>query len=80
MLALIGIYELLFISLWVLVSLGIFALWLWMLVDCVRNRGLSDNERLIWVIVICLTHVLGALVYLIFGRRSRAGVPSVPTR
>ncbi len=77
MLALIGMYELLFITLVFLVSLGAFALWLWMLVDCVRNRGLSDNERLIWVIVICLTHVLGALVYLCFGRRSRVGAPSV---
>ena len=79
MLALIGIYELLFIALWVLVSLGVFAFWLWMLVDCVRNRGLSDNERLIWVIVICLTHVLGALVYLLAGRRPRAGTPPVAT-
>jgi cytochrome c oxidase assembly factor CtaG len=80
MLALIGMSELLFLSLLFLVSVGAFVFWLWMLVDCVRNRALSDNERLIWVIVICLTHVLGALVYLLAGRRPRTVAPTVAAR
>ena len=80
MLALIGMSEMLFIGLVLLVSIGVFAFWLWMLVDCVRNRSLTDNERLLWVIVICLTHCLGALIYLLAGRRSRAGTPPVATR
>lgn len=75
MLALIGTNEILFIGFCLLLSLGLFAFWLWMLVDCVRNRRLSDNERLLWVIVICLTHCLGALIYLLAGRRSRAAMP-----
>ena len=70
--ALIGITELLFSSLALVIVLGFFAFWIWMLVDCVRNRVLSDNERLVWVIAICLTHVLGALIYFFAGRRSGA--------
>ena len=57
--------------------LAFFAFWVWMLVDCVRNPGLTDSERLIWAIVICLTHFIGALVYCFAGRRSgRTQAPS----
>lgn len=72
MLALIGTTELLFISLALTIALGLFAFWIWMLVDCVRNRSLSDNDRILWVIVICLTHALGALIYFFAGRLSGA--------
>jgi hypothetical protein len=44
-----------------------FAFWIWMLVDCIRNRGLGADEKLIWVLVIALTHFVGALIYLAIG-------------
>ena len=54
-----------------------FAFWVWMLVDCVRNPRLTDTERLIWAIVICLAHLLGALIYFFAGRRhSKTQTPS----
>lgn len=54
-----------------------FAFWVWMLVDCVRNPRLTDTERLIWAIVICLAHLLGALIYFFAGRRrSKPPAPS----
>jgi membrane protein DedA with SNARE-associated domain len=40
-----------------------------MLLDCVRNPRLTDTERLIWAIVICLAHLLGAVIYYFAGRR-----------
>ena len=61
----------------ILLILGIFALplailafvfWIWMLVDAIQNRGLSDTEKLIWVLVILFTHFLGALIYFCVGR------------
>lgn len=43
-------------------------LWIWMLVDCLMNEPSEGNEKIIWVIVILLTHWIGALIYL-FARR-----------
>jgi len=52
------------------------AFWIWMLVDAVQNKGLDQNERVIWVIVVALLHWLGGLIYLIFGRPRRNLVAS----
>lgn len=58
-------------------SLLFLAFWVWMLVDAVRNKGLDQNERIVWIIVIALTHFIGALLYLIFGRPKRKLAASV---
>ncbi len=50
-------------------GLACFAFWIWMLIDCIRNRTLSDNERIVWVLAIVFTHALGALIYLLAGRK-----------
>jgi hypothetical protein len=72
MLALIGTSELLFLAYLLFIIpfiLGCFALWVGSLVHCIRNRRLSDNTRLIWAVVICVTHIIGAILYLVFGRK-----------
>ena len=51
-----------------LLLLGL-AFWIWMLLDCIRNEALSDNERIVWTVVIVFMHVLGGLVYLAAGRK-----------
>jgi hypothetical protein len=56
-----GVFGLLFLAFWV-----------WMLIDCVRNQRLSDNERIVWTLVIVFTHALGALIYLLAGRKKLA--------
>ena len=60
-----------------LIGLGLFAFWVWMLVDCLTNQGLPGTEKLVWVLVIVFTHFLGALIYLFVGRpkRNQAGLP-----
>ena len=77
MLSFIGVPELVIIGLVVPLAVACFALWVWMLLDCVRNPRLTDTERLIWAIVICLAHLLGALIYFFAGRRhSKTQTPS----
>lgn len=46
------------------------AFWLWALVDVVRRPESSyrRGSRLVWALVIALTHSIGALVYVIAGR------------
>ena len=59
-----------------LISLVLFAFWVWMLVDCLKNDGLVGNEKIIWVLVIIFTHFLGAVIYFFVGRPKRA--PTAP--
>ena len=81
MLAFLGTTEIMFLALLAVpLALAAMAFWIWTLLDCVRNRALSETERIVWVIVICLTHWLGALIYLLAGRRSGGNGQPVQTR
>ena len=53
-----------------IVSLALTAFWIWMLVDALTNKSLKDNDKLIWVLVVVLTHFIGALIYFFVGRRN----------
>ena len=53
-------------------SLACLAFWVWMLIDCIRNKSLNDNERIVWTLVIVFLHALGALIYLLAGRKKVA--------
>jgi hypothetical protein len=46
------------------------AFWVWMLVDCVQNETDGGNNKIIWILIIVLAGVVGALVYF-FVRRSQ---------
>ncbi len=68
---LLGVDFLLFTAFWALVS----AFWLWMLVDCLTRNRLAGSEKLVWVVALLFTHVVGALLYLVLVRLRRpAGV------
>jgi len=60
-----------------LLPLGVLSLafWIWMLIDATQNRGLDQNERIVWVIVVALLHFLGALIYFFVGRPKRKLAP-----
>lgn len=48
--------------------LAAFAFWIWMLIHAIQNKGLTDNERIVWIIVIVFLHFLGALIYFFVGK------------
>ncbi len=64
---LLGLLPILFFGLFLLGS----AFWLWMLVDCIKNRSLSDQDRIIWVMAVIFLHFIGALLYLFIARQPR---------
>ena len=65
-----GGLELLVVLFFVLpITLAAFAFWVWMLIDCLRSKRLTDGEKIAWTLVIVLAHALGALIYLLAGRK-----------
>ena len=47
------------------------AFWIWMLVDAAQNRGLDQNEKIVWIVVVAVLHLLGAIIYFFVGRPKR---------
>ena len=67
-----GVIELIFLPLLLLflipLGLAVFAFWIWMLIHAAQNKGLSEGEKVAWVLIIVLVHFLGALIYFFVGR------------
>ena len=72
MAAFIGGWEILLLLTAFPLMLAFFAFWIWMLVDCIRSKALSDGEKIAWTLVIVFTHALGALIYFLAGRKRAA--------
>ncbi|HEX9257390.1 MAG TPA: PLDc N-terminal domain-containing protein [Actinomycetota bacterium] len=79
--------EWLFVGAFGLFWIGGIALWIFALVDCIRVQDDSmyrSGTKLIWIIVIVLTQVIGAIIYLVIGRPElgtgppAAGMPPPP--
>ena len=53
--------------------LGLLALafWIWMLISAIQNNGLNEGEKIAWVLVIALLHILGAILYFFIGHPKR---------
>jgi len=45
--------------------------WIAMLVDCAKNEPSTGSDKIVWIVVIVFTHMLGALVYYFVRRRPR---------
>lgn len=65
-----------------LVFVGSFVLWIWALVDAIRvpdDSMYRTGNKLVWVLVIVLTGIVGAVIYLAIGRPAgRTASPSAP--
>jgi len=63
--------ELVIISVWLTIVIGAMVFWIWALIDCINNESTEGNERIVWVVVIAVTHWIGALIYLVARRPKR---------
>jgi len=65
MLAMLGLggAELMLILILMLLALVVNAFWIWMIISAVQNKGLTDNERLIWILVVVFLQLLGGIIY-----------------
>jgi hypothetical protein len=48
----------------IFMMLAIFGLWIWSLVHCIKNKNLSDTNRIIGIVLIVVLGLLGSLIYL----------------
>jgi hypothetical protein len=61
----------LFIIMIMAIGIGGFVLWIWTLIDCINNESDQGNERIVWVVVIAVAQLIGALIYLVVRRPKR---------
>jgi Phospholipase_D-nuclease N-terminal len=68
-----GIAFVLLIGGLILAGIALFALWLWMLVDCAQapEPPGDSNHRLVWILILVFTGWIGALLYFFLVRRPR---------
>lgn len=55
----------------IVVGIGGTVFWTWMLVDCATKEPSTGNDKIIWILVIALTHLIGALIYCFVRRPQR---------
>jgi hypothetical protein len=68
-----GVIGLLVVLVAAVIGIACFVFWIWMLIHAIKNKGLTDTEKIIWVLVIVFLHVLGALIYFFVGRPKGGG-------
>ena len=68
-----------------ILGLAAFALWVWAIVDVVKvpdDSMFKAGTKLVWVLVVVITGVVGAIIYLLVGRPApgaRGGAPPRPS-
>jgi hypothetical protein len=68
-----GVVGLLFLLISAAIGIACFAFWLWMLIHAIKNKGLSDGERIVWVLVVVFLPFLGSILYFFIGRSKALG-------
>jgi hypothetical protein len=64
-----------------LLFVGSFVVWIWALVDAIQvpdDSMYRSGTKLVWVLVILLTQVVGAIIYFAIGKPSGRTAPSSP--
>ena len=54
-----------------LIQIPLLILWVWMLVDCVKNEPSEGNDKVVWILVLVFTGIIGAAIYYFVRRPQR---------
>ena len=61
-----------FIILWILMmilSIALLIFWIFMLVDVIKRKFKTENDKIVWILVVALTNWIGALIYYLIIKR-----------
>ena len=47
----------------IVIPMLLLAFWIWMIIDCATRKFKNDTDRVVWILVIIFTSVIGALIY-----------------
>lgn len=53
------------------ILLAILGFWVYTIVDVAKSKFADDTSKIVWLLVVLLTGIIGSIVYWIFGRSSR---------
>ena len=60
-----------FVLLVVAIAIGGTIFWIWMIIDCVTKEPSEGNEKIAWLLLLLLTHFVGAAIYYVVRRPQR---------
>jgi hypothetical protein len=63
-----GIFGCVISVVFLVIGLAMFGIWLWMLIDAIKYTPSENNQKLIWILVIVITYIIGALIYMFVQR------------
>ena len=52
----------------VILALATLALWIWAFID-ILGRNMDGTKKLLWIVVILVAPLIGAILYLLIGRK-----------
>lgn len=66
-----SVLGLLFFLFFIVVGAGGTIFWVWMLIDCATKEPSEGSDKIVWLLVILFTHLIGALIYFFVRRPQR---------
>jgi Phospholipase_D-nuclease N-terminal len=66
-----GLPELFVILLVAIVGIGGTGFWIVMLIECATKEADTGNTKVVWIIILVFTHIIGALLYFFVRRPDR---------
>lgn len=63
--------AILFVLIIVAIAIGATIFWIWTILDCVTKEPSEGNEKIVWLLLIILTHFVGAAIYYLVRRPQR---------
>ena len=69
-------FNILFIMGGVAVAILLTVFWVWAMIHCARRINAGEPGLVGWLIAICLTQVVGAVAYFLFGKRRTLDTPT----
>jgi len=54
-----------------LFGIAFLAIWIWVLIDAVTNEPSEGNDKIMWILIIVLAGIVGALIYYLVRRPER---------
>ncbi len=66
-----SLMVILFSFLAICVAIGATVFWVWMVIDCATKEPSEGNDKIVWLLIILLTNIIGALIYYFVRRPQR---------